>query len=170
MKTVISMRWTTVKTLSAHSFAKSYKRAVIITAACTATAITGFVVSALILSIPATPNARNADYVMNYEERNETEMQKKRTFVIVILTAIIIILSLALTGCESCSRSLKSAQSDLNGGIDRVITVYDNTGNVLKTYEGKTDIEDGEYSGKVLFDLNGKRIIIYNAIVIAEEK
>lgn len=97
-------------------------------------------------------------------------MQKKRTFVIVILTAIIIILSLALTGCESCSRSLKSAQSDLNGGIDRVITVYDNTGNVLKTYEGKTDIEDGEYSGKVLFDLNGKRIIIYNAIVIAEEK
>lgn len=97
-------------------------------------------------------------------------MLKKRSFVIAILTAIILILSLTLNGCESSSRSLKSAQSDLSGGLNRVITVYDNTGKVIKTYEGKIDIEDGEYSGKVLFDLNGKRIIIYNAIVIAEEK
>lgn len=97
-------------------------------------------------------------------------MSRKRTFAIVILAAIITIVATALSGCESVSREIKTAQSDLTGGLDRVITVYDNTGNVLKSYEGKTDIEDGEYSGKVLFDLNGKRIVIYNAIVIAEEK
>lgn len=97
-------------------------------------------------------------------------MSRKRTFAIVILAAIITIVATALSGCESASLEIKTAQSDLTGGLDRVITVYDNTGNVLKSYEGKTDIEDGEYSGKVLFDLNGKRIVIYNAIVIAEEK
>lgn len=62
---------------------------------------------------------------------------KKRMFVIVILAAIITIIATALTGCESCSREIKTVQSDLTGGLDRVITVYDNTGNVLKSYEGK---------------------------------
>lgn len=41
-------------------------------------------------------------------------------------------------------------------------------GNLLKTYEGKCDIEEND-SNKVLFDIDGKRVIIYNAVVIAEE-
>ncbi len=41
---------------------------------------------------------------------------------------------------------------------------------MIQTYEGKIDVQDTEYGNKVLFDLNGKRVVIYNATVITEEK
>ena len=75
-----------------------------------------------------------------------------------------------LTGCASWNRMTKSISSDLDGGLDRVVEVYDNNGNLLKTYEGKIDVQDTEYGNKVLFDLNGDRVVIYNATVIVEEK
>ncbi len=43
------------------------------------------------------------------------------------------------------------------------------TGKPIKTYSGRFDIESGE-GDKILFDLNRKRTIIYNATVIVEEK
>ena len=67
-------------------------------------------------------------------------------------------------------RSMKSAYSDYSGGLDRVVTVYDYNGNVLTTYEGKIDVEKADVSGKVKFDLNGKRTIVYGGIVIVQEK
>ena len=48
--------------------------------------------------------------------------------------------------------------------------MYDHNGNLLKVYEGKIDVEANDYGNKVKFDLDGKRIIINNAIVIIEEK
>ena len=48
--------------------------------------------------------------------------------------------------------------------------VYSATGEFLKTYEGKLDIETNEYGNKVLFDMDGKRTIIHNATVIVKEK
>lgn len=74
------------------------------------------------------------------------------------------------TGCASLEREMKTFSSDFNGGLDRTVTVYDNNGNLLKIYEGKIDVQDTEYGNKVLFDLNGKRIVLYNATVIVEEK
>ena len=56
----------------------------------------------------------------------------------------------------------------MDGGLNREITVYDHNGNIIKKYQGKCDIQTNE--NKVLFDLDDKRIIIYNATVIAEEK
>ena len=69
--------------------------------------------------------------------------------------------------CSSFNRKIKDTTSDFGGGLNRTITIYDYNGNIIKTYEGKCDIEESE--NKVLFDINGKRTIIYNAIVIAEE-
>lgn len=83
---------------------------------------------------------------------------------------LIIVLTLSMTGCAGLTRTCKSIGSDLTGGLDRVVTVYDQNGNVLQTYEGKIDIEDTDYGNKILFDLNGKRIVIYNSSVIVEEK
>lgn len=62
----------------------------------------------------------------------------------------------------------KDWDSNYNGGLKRTISVYSYDGNLLKKYSGKCDIEENE-SNKVLFDINGKRVIIYNAVVIAEE-
>lgn len=68
-------------------------------------------------------------------------------------------------------RELKDAQSNYYGGLNRIVTVYDQNGRVIKQYEGRIDIDPNTEGGrKVKFELNGKRIIIYNATVIAEEK
>ncbi len=68
-------------------------------------------------------------------------------------------------------RQLKDAQSNYYGGLNRTVTVYDQNGRVIKQYEGRIDIDPNSEQGrKVKFELNGKRIIIYNATVIAEEK
>lgn len=94
----------------------------------------------------------------------------KKGIKILMGVMLIIVLTLSMTGCACLTRMGKSIGSDLTGGLDRVVTVYDQNGNVLQTYEGKIDIEDTDYGNKILFDLNGKRIVIYNSIVIVEEK
>ena len=93
-------------------------------------------------------------------------MKKKKR--IIAISAAFIILTATLTGCSSeLSRDLKTIESNFSGGLNRTVTVYDNHGNVIKEYSGKIDVETNE--NKVLFDLNGKRTIIYNATVIVQE-
>ena len=77
-------------------------------------------------------------------------------------------LMVTLVGCgQSWEREIKSLQSEYSGGLDRTVTVYDMQGEPIKEYTGKIDVETND--GKVLFDLNGKRTIIYNATVIVQE-
>lgn len=92
-------------------------------------------------------------------------MKKKIISLILVITLSIIV----FTGCSSWNRFKKSWSSDMDGGLNRAVTVYDYNGNVLKQYSGKFDVESNE--SKVFFDMeDGKRIIIYNAIVINEEE
>lgn len=94
-------------------------------------------------------------------------MKVVKKIIVGVLTIGIIFL---LCGCgESWERSKKDWNSEYNGGLERTISVYSYEGNLLKTYKGKCDIEENE-SNKILFDIDGKRVIIYNAVVIAEEK
>lgn len=77
------------------------------------------------------------------------------------------------TGCASCERLGKNLSSEFNNGLNRSVYVYDMTGNLIKIYEGKIDIEETEGENKVKFDIsdnNNQRIMIYNAIVIVEEE
>lgn len=89
-----------------------------------------------------------------------------KKLILAVATSIIF-----LSGCASASfeREMKSWDSEMNGGLNRVITVYDYNGDVIKTYEGKIDIETSTSNDKVLFDLNGKRNIIFGGIVTIEE-
>jgi hypothetical protein len=77
---------------------------------------------------------------------------------------------LGLTGCESWNRTVKNISSDAGGGLKRTVNVYSQDGKLITKYTGKIDIKDTEYGNKILFDLNGKRVVIYNAIVVSEEK
>lgn len=70
----------------------------------------------------------------------------------------------------SGERALKTMRSNNSGGLERVVKVYSNNGELIQTYDGKIDVEDTEYGNKVLFDLNGKRVVIYNATIVVEEK
>ena len=86
----------------------------------------------------------------------------------IIFLASIVLLLLSLTACSSLSRAGKDISSDFGGGLDRTVTVYNYNGEVIATYTGTIDIEEGE-GGKIKFDLDGKRTIIYGGIVIAQE-
>ncbi|WP_010503310.1 hypothetical protein [Paenibacillus elgii] len=94
-----------------------------------------------------------------------------------ILTVIFAAALIALLpACESMDRAVKTWNSEQNGGLERIMKVYSYQGQLLATYEGKFDIQSnndqngGTTGSKILFDLNGKRHIIYNAIVIVDEK
>lgn len=87
----------------------------------------------------------------------------------IIIIALVCILLLTIVGCQSWQRSIKDFGSSVTG-LNRVVQVYSHDGNLIKEYEGRIDIEVNEYGNKVKFDLDGKRVIINNAIVITEEK
>lgn len=90
------------------------------------------------------------------------------TFIIAIVLALGMLWYFNNTAVGA--RYVKSFDSNVSGGLERTVEVYDYNGQLIKEYEGKIDIkEDGE-AGKTLFDLNGKRSIIKNAIVIIDEK
>ncbi len=89
----------------------------------------------------------------------------RRLFLVIALMLLII----NTTGCEVVKRGIKTIKSNVSG-LNRTAEVYDYQGNLLKAYEGEFDIEENSSGTKVKFDINGKRIMIYNAIVIVEEK
>lgn len=86
----------------------------------------------------------------------------------IIFIATVILGIVCLSGCESTQRQIKSIQSDLGGGLDRTVTVYDYNGGEIKSWTGKFDVSESE--NEVYFDLDGKRVIIHGGIVIDEEK
>jgi predicted small secreted protein len=88
---------------------------------------------------------------------------------IVLFYLVAALVMTSLTGCESLKRTGKDISSEF-GGLNRTVEVYSQDGKLIKTYDGNLDIKTNEYGNKVLFDLNGKRVIINNAIVVTEEK
>lgn len=90
---------------------------------------------------------------------------KRKLLIVAAALAVLFVLA----GCESWNRTVKNFDSSVNG-LQRIALVYDQSGNAIKTYKGKFDVEVNEYGNKVKFDLDGKRILIYNATVIVEEE
>ncbi len=71
---------------------------------------------------------------------------------------------------EKGKRALKTQDSNFNGGIERVVTVYDINGNEIQQYQGQFDIEYSDE--RILFDdEDGNRHIIYfkTGTVIVDE-
>ena len=88
-----------------------------------------------------------------------------RKFIVLMMFAIVLMFS----SCKVAERSIRNVTSSVVG-LDRIVSVYDGNGDKLAEYTGKIDIETNDYGNKVKFDVDGKRIMIYNAIVIVEEK
>ena len=88
---------------------------------------------------------------------------KKKIAVFALLAAMV----LSLAGCASWNRELKSFKSDVSGGLNRTVTAYSYDGDVLGQWSGKFDVSESE--NETFFDIDGKRVIIQNAIIINEE-
>lgn len=92
----------------------------------------------------------------------------KKIVMCVVAVFVFVVGVASLSGCSSCSREMKSFSSDIGGGLDRTVTAYDYSGNVLGQWSGKFDISEND--NEIFFDdADGHRVIIQNAIVIAEE-
>lgn len=90
-----------------------------------------------------------------------------KTWVKIVAISAVFVLATALGGCASCSRSFKSMESNVGGGLERKVTLYSVTGEKIQSWEGKFDVSDSE--DEVFFDLDGKRVIIHGGIVVNEE-
>ena len=94
----------------------------------------------------------------------------KRNIMGITIAATLAIGSIAgMSGCASCSRFGKSLESDISGGMERKVTVYSNTGEVVYEDEGKIDLQVSEEGGHVVYDKDGKCTVITGGIVISEE-
>ena len=73
---------------------------------------------------------------------------------------------------EAGQRALKDQQSNFGGGIVRTVEVFDINGNLIKTYEGKFDIETDKDNYILFDDENGQRHIVYftTGTIIVDEK
>lgn len=91
----------------------------------------------------------------------------KKKIIIAIALILLVLCAFCLTGCASWSRGWKSFTSDIAGGLDRTITVYDYNGTEIQSWTGKIDISESET--EIYFDLDGKRTIIHGGIVIVQE-
>lgn len=98
-----------------------------------------------------------------------------------IIALICVLIFLSGCGAQETERTKKDKKS-AKYGLNRILTVYDQNGRPIKTYEGKFDIDankdanGGSNGTKIKFDIptgdgkDTKRVIIYNAVVICEEK
>ena len=76
---------------------------------------------------------------------------------------------------ETGKRAIKDLQSEMNSGIERTVQVYDVSGELIKEYSGKFDVETGNSNGTtyiVFDDENGKRHIVYytTGTILIDEK
>ena len=94
--------------------------------------------------------------------------------IIFSIVLIFIVLSAMLfyyNATASGKRAFKSQKAELENGIERVVTVYDMEGDVIKVYDGKFDIAYD--NDRILFDdEQGKRHVIYypTGTVTVDEK
>jgi hypothetical protein len=83
--------------------------------------------------------------------------------------ALLILPVLLFGGCsQKFQRGVKDFQSKWVG-LERRVTVYSASGEPVRTYEGRIDIEPTEYGNKIKFAHDGNMVLIYNMGVIVEE-
>ena len=89
----------------------------------------------------------------------------KKRIVAATLTCMLLIGSLC--GCAGFQRSMKSIGTNIAGGLNRTVTVYSYDGKKLGEWSGKFDVSSSEQ--ETFFDIDGKRVILQNGIIINEE-
>lgn len=84
-----------------------------------------------------------------------------------LIMIIIIFILVAAVNSQGFKRSVKTWQSDMGGGLNRTVTLYDYSGNEIRHWTGKFDVTESDQ--ETSFDIDGKRVIIQGGIVVNEE-
>lgn len=94
----------------------------------------------------------------------------KKSACIIIVVAVAIIAAIIGFGfwyygnTAAGQRAMVDQRSNMQNGLERTVTVYTASGDVIAKYEGLIDLEANE-GGYVKFDFEGKRYIYYNCFV-----
>ena len=109
-----------------------------------------------------------------------TEFERRGRIVCRIIAAVVLLATVVIcciyiwyrNNSESGRRALRDQESNLNGGIERTVSVYDINGNLIKEYSGKFDIETDRASYILFDDENGDRHMIYytTGTIIIDER
>jgi hypothetical protein len=96
----------------------------------------------------------------------------KEKIVIGIVTVAIVgaigALIFVMANSAACSRFSKSWDSNMNGGLNRKVSVYSYTGEKICDWQGKLDYT--YENNRLLFDMDGKRYSVFGGIVVTEEQ
>lgn len=84
------------------------------------------------------------------------------------LTGLLGVGLLTATGCSAVDSFTKDIESN-TAGLERQVTVYNHAGEVINTYQGIIRTKESSQTGAVIFELDGKRISLYNVDVVIEE-
>lgn len=82
--------------------------------------------------------------------------------------AAVMLTAWMLIGCQKAEREIKDKISE-NVGLKRTVNILNINGDVIRSYNGRIDIEDTN-GRKIKFDLDGKRYMYFNCIVEAIEQ
>ncbi len=105
---------------------------------------------------------------------NQKSTMAKTISVMVAVIAVLIMYAVFrwyYSSTASGLRAIKSQESNFTNGIEREVTVYSMTGEPIKHYEGRFDVDYD--NDRIIFDdENGKRHVIYypTGTVIIDEK
>lgn len=94
---------------------------------------------------------------------------KKGTIMKASALAVAGVLAVGLSGCASCDRFMKSLDSNVSGGMERTVVLYDYEGDELARWDGKIDLQVSNDGGHIVFDQDSKRTVITGGIVVSEE-
>lgn len=96
-------------------------------------------------------------------------MRNRHFGTLVALIIFIILLAVVLQliiGNEELRRYCKTLTSQYRG-LNRTVSVYSYDGDLIQSWTGKFDVDRTEAG--VLFDVDGKRVVIQGGIIINEE-
>ena len=65
-------------------------------------------------------------------------------------------------------RFSKKMESELGGGLQRTVTLYDHNGKIISEWHGKIDLSNS--TEVVDFIVDGRRIFIYGGITVVKER
>lgn len=85
-----------------------------------------------------------------------------------IATLLVGVCIFFMSSCGSCKRFTKDMETNIKAGTERVATLYDYNGKIIKKWEGKIDMSESHTETYLL--VGDKRIIIHGGIMVVEEK
>lgn len=93
----------------------------------------------------------------------------KKAMIIAVTICVVLLGGAFVLNTASGQREIKSWFSDIDGGLERTVTVYDYNGKEIRHWTGKFDVSASE-NETYFDDGNGKRVVIHGGIVINEER